>query len=63
MNRNNGALLQTMESGNRPDALHWLGTSATLYSTEKLLSILRQAELYCELEELVAIKKELENRV
>lgn len=39
------AVLQTMTSGLRSDALHWQGVPASLFSTEKLQSILQLAEL------------------
>jgi len=59
------AMLQSMASGLREDALHWEVNSAELFSTEKLQNILKLAELpesHIDPVKLEGVKKELSTR-
>ena len=59
------AMLQSMASGLREDALHWEVSSAELFSTEKLQSILKLAEVpenHIDPAKLEGVKKELNAR-
>lgn len=63
--QNKTTVISTMSSGLRDDAWHWRDTDVSLFSSEKLHSILRMSEVARNQEDLAALQKvreELEKR-
>lgn len=63
--QNKTAVISTMSSGLRDDAWHWRDSDVSLFSSEKLHSILRMSEVARDQKDLAALQKvreELEKR-